>query len=740
MPDESSVKLQANSINVTGDMVEGDKITTNITNVYESVRPQPVDEATLAAALAHLEALPLDSPPPPAPLPTDSRMPYARNPMFVGREDDLRQLAVTLKAGDTAAIGQIAAATGLGGIGKTQLAVEFAHRYGPYFAGGVFWIGMASAESVPAEIAQCGGLGGLDLRPDFAALKLDEQVALVLAAWQSALPRLLIFDNCEDPALLAQWRPPSGGSRVLITSRRAEWEPALNVRALSLDILTRAESLALLRQFRPDAAEADLDAIAAELGDLPLALHLAGSYLAHYRRVVTPSSFLAELRGPKLLEHPALIGKGAEYSPTSHEHHVARTFALSYERLNPDNATDALARRALARAACLAPGELIPRALLALTLELGDEKESTLQAEDALLRLTNVGLLEVEDDGALRLHRLLARFAQVMGVEASDLDAVEQVTVSEASRINEAGYPAPLLTWQPHLRYVAEQAEERNSEQAGAFFNNLGYHLRMVGDYVGAQTAIERALHIWERSSDPNHLLIAAAINNLGSILRTLGNYTEALVAHQRALHIVETTLGPHDPKVAIAVNNIGRVLQDLGEHTKARDAYERALHIDEVAFGLDHPNVAIRVNNLGRALHDLGEHAKAKVAFERALRILEHTLGPNHPKVAVVVNNLGRVLQDLGDYAQACTVFERALRIDEAAFGPNHPEVATDVNNLGHALKDLGDHAGACAAYKRALTIFERVFGSEHPYTRTVRRNLEALKESAAPNGKPSG
>lgn len=729
MPEESSNTLQANSINVGGDTVARDKITTNITNVYQNVRPQPVDEATLTAALARLEALPLDLPPSPAPLPTGSRLPYARNPMFVGREDDLQQLARTLKAGDTAAIGQIAAATGLGGIGKTQLAVEFAHRYGPYFVGGVFWIGMANAESVPVEIAQCGGVGALDLRPDFANLKLDDQVALVLSAWQNALPRLLIFDNCEDPALLAQWRPPSGGSCVLVTSRRAEWEPALNIRTLSLDTLTRSESLTLLRQFRPGAAESDLDAIAAELGDLPLALHLAGSYLARYKQAITPQSFLAELRGPKLLEHPALTGKGAEYSPTAHEHNVARTFALSYDRLNPDDAMDALARRALARAACLAPGELIPRSLLALTLELGDDKESTLQVEDALLRLTDMGLLEAEDDGALRLHRLLARFVQLAGVEGEDIDTVEEALLGEANRINQSGYPAPLLAWQLHLAHVAEQADKRKSEPAGTLFNELGYHLWMISDYVRARTVYERALQIDEAvfgSDDPN---VARDVNNLGLVLEDLGDYASAGTAYLRALRIYENALGPEHPNVAIAVNNIGCVLQVLGDYKGARAAYTRALQLDEAAFGLEHPNVARDFNSLGNVLGILGDHAGARAALERALHIWEHSRGSEHPSVATATNNLGFVLQALEDYAGARAAFERALRIDEAAFGHHHPNVARDVHNLGDALRALGDYAGARAAYERALYIFERVFGSEHPKTQTVRGNLETLE-----------
>jgi hypothetical protein len=200
-------------------------------------------EGEPADAEGRLAELPLDEIPPIAPLPPGSRMPLSPNPLFVGREADLNTLAAALKGGETAAIGQIAAATGMGGIGKTQLAAEFVYRYGRFFAGGVFWLSFANPEAVPAEVAACGGRGYLNLAPDFETLDLPTQVRLVLSAWASPTPRLLVFDNCEEEALLAQWRPSTGGCRVLVASRRASWDAALGVGALPLGVLSRAEAL-----------------------------------------------------------------------------------------------------------------------------------------------------------------------------------------------------------------------------------------------------------------------------------------------------------------------------------------------------------------------------------------------------------------------------------------------------------------------------------------------------------------
>ncbi len=155
-------------------IAQADRGATAIVTVYQMAAPAPVDAKRLAAAEARLAELPLDAVPAPAALPAGSRMGLARNPLFVGRDQDLKALAVALKAGQTAAVGQIAAATGLGGIGKTQLASEFVHRYGRYFEGGVSWVSFGDPGTIPAEIAACGGAGALDLRPDLANLPLGE--------------------------------------------------------------------------------------------------------------------------------------------------------------------------------------------------------------------------------------------------------------------------------------------------------------------------------------------------------------------------------------------------------------------------------------------------------------------------------------------------------------------------------------------------------------------------------------
>ena len=175
--------------------------------------------------------------PPPAPPPGPAfQVPVPPNPLFTGRDAALAQLDALLATGAPVAV------AGTGGLGKTQLAVEYAHRQRAAYPGGVFWLTMAQPEGVDAQVAACAGPRGLALSNE-AALALEQKIDAVREAWQGPERRLLVFDNCEDPALLARWRPPTGGCRVLLTSRRPTWPAMTGVRVLALAPLDRPDSV-----------------------------------------------------------------------------------------------------------------------------------------------------------------------------------------------------------------------------------------------------------------------------------------------------------------------------------------------------------------------------------------------------------------------------------------------------------------------------------------------------------------
>ena len=246
-------------------------------NIYKTV-VMPSDalpSLDLETASALLASIPVGQVPGIADLPPGSLMTLSPNPLFTGREAALQQLAAALTHDDASVV-----VVGMGGMGKTTVASEFVHRYGRYFAGGAFWLSFADPNGIENEIARCGGSRGMRL-PAFSELPFADQVQRVLAEWQSPMPRLLIFDNCEDTALVRRYRPQTGGCRVLITSRNPSWSRRLNVQVVALDTLPRHESIAFLRVFQADLSDDEADAIAEALGDLPLALYLAGSFLEY---------------------------------------------------------------------------------------------------------------------------------------------------------------------------------------------------------------------------------------------------------------------------------------------------------------------------------------------------------------------------------------------------------------------------------------------------------------------------
>ena len=263
-----------------------------IVNVYQQKSPYELSLGEIEKDRAKLSAIPVDVLPEIDGLPGGSRMAFGSNPLFVGRLDDLTAIAVVLKTGSVVV-------SGIGGVGKTQLAIEFVYRYGQFFNGGVFWLSFENPAAIQSEIASCGG--ALSLHPNFQSLPVDQQVRLVSVSWQIR-PCLLIFDNCEDEILYSRWRPPSGPSKVIVTSRKSNWDISLGIEVYELGVLKRYESISLLTKHLPDSKDDKvLDEIANELGDLALALHLAGGFLARYKTILNPTEFLDQLQDQGLL-------------------------------------------------------------------------------------------------------------------------------------------------------------------------------------------------------------------------------------------------------------------------------------------------------------------------------------------------------------------------------------------------------------------------------------------------------
>ena len=722
----------------------------------------------------------------PAPAQPAFQVPYPPNPLFRGRDAELAELMRVLLGDNAGTAAVLPAISGTGGIGKTQMASEFAHAHRDAFPGGVFWIGMEQPEQVAGQVAACAGPGGLELQ-GWAEMGQADRVAAVKAAWRAPVRRLIVFDNLEEPKLLQAWRPTGGGARVLVTTRRGVWAAHSGVEAVSLHTLARSESLRLLLAPRHgDQIEATLadpttmheaDAICEQVGDLPLALALAGAYLEQ-----TPTLPLASYRtklAEALIAHPSLEADLDEALPTQHRTSIAATIALSYERLDPMQPGDALALMLLQRMAQLAPVPVPRRLLVCLVGRDPDDAGQSAEVDTPLHRLAALGLIDLLPDGA-SLHRLMAAFVRDHddNATASTARAADGL-ITEVSLINKAGYPLRGQPYLVHLTAATSQEDGLEPRQCAILLTGLGNLLKAQGDLNGARRYLKRALAINEQVLGPIHPDTASSLGALGWLIKDQNDLIAARPLFERALAINEQVLGMSHPATASSLVALGELLKaqndlagarplleqalaireqslglthsdtasslvtlgwllkDQNDLTGARPLQERALAIREQVLGSTHPDTASSLIALGELLKAQGDLTGARLLFEGALAIHEQILGLSHPSTASSLITLGWLLKDQGDLTGARILFERALAIREKAFGPTHPDTVSSLITLGWLLKDQNDLAGARPLFERVLALNEQALGPDHLDTRAVRANLADLaraESDAAP------
>ncbi|VUT25671.1 MAG: photosystem I assembly protein Ycf3 [Candidatus Methanolliviera sp. GoM_asphalt] len=641
-----------------------------------------------------------------------------RNPNFTGREGILKALRSGLSSGEPAAWKQ--AIIGMGGVGKTQLAVEYIYRHKTEYRV-IWWIRSEELATMAADYASLA----VDLNLPEKEFEDQTEIAKAVKRWLEHNPSwLLIFDNAQDPGEIRNYLPLGGAGHVIITSRNPVWGGV--AKRLPARVFDRAESIEFLCKRTGQEDKKAADALADELGDLPLALEQAGAYIETTSISLTEYQELFQSRRKELWVD--------ESHPPDYPDSVATTWSLAMEQVSQETQT---AADLLNLYAFLAPDD-IPLELLSggvkhLPEPLAATATDKLAMNRAIKALRQYSLIDTSGE-SLSVHRLVQAVVRDRLSEDDRKRWTETVV-----RLLSSAFPfdsEDVRTWHqssrllPHALEAAAHAGllEAAPEVTLYILNQTGMYLRGRAEFAEAKVLFERALSLAEEAYGSDHPEVAAIVNNLGGVLQDLGDLQGAKEHYERALVIGEEAYGSDHPKVATIVNNLGSVLRDLGDLQGAKEHFERALKIDEEAYGPDHPEVARYVNNLGLILQDLGDLQGAKEHFERALKIDEEAYGSDHPKVATIVNNLGGVLQDLGDLKGAKEHYERALKIDEKTYGPDHPNVARSVNNLGSVLQDLGDLQGAKELFERALSIFRKALGEDHPSTATVRNHLELL------------
>ena len=632
-------------------------------------------------------------------------VPHPRNPNFTGRDRLMETLHQALNSTDPAH--RVQAVYGMGGVGKTHLAAEYANRHRDDYRI-VWWVQADDPATASLHLSRLAARMGLRAPGQVTPESVREALHRELARrgdW------LLIFDNAPGPEEIAGLLPERTGS-VIITSRNPNWGNI--ARSFCLRVMERSDSIAFLQK-RTNLGNADGAAgrLAQALGDLPLALEQAAATIEQTR--ITFADYLSRYEGhwAELLQSGRTPG---EYPDT-----VAMTWELAFREISRETP---VASAVLNLCAFLAPVD-IPRAFLRRAAPSLPRPLSTVAAEPkgldgVVARLHRYSLIEANDK-TITLHRLVAALVRDRLPAAQHnnwcdvaLRMIEGTFDFDGENTQNWGECAAAL---PHALAVSRHAEAAgvSPEIVARLLNEVGMYLHQIGRYREARVVLERALAQHEKAFGQDNPRRSAIVNNLGRVLRRLGHLDEARAHYEAALAVDQQAYGDSHAHVAEVVNNYGTCLHVAGEVERARDQFEWALAVCEMHYGAEHPKVAKVMNNLGYAHAGLGDVAAAAEHFTRALAIAEATSGPNHPNVAHIRTNLGIAMRIQGKEVEARTHFTRAVQIAESSLGPSHPDVARALTYLGLLLQDQGELQEAGRVLERALAIDEKALGPNH-------------------------
>lgn len=662
-------------------------------------------------------------------------IPIAHNPFFTGREDLLASLHERLSTAKTAALTQAQAQSlfGLGGIGKTQTAAEYAYRYGDEYTD-VFWIRGASRETLVADFVTLAQLLELPEKDGQDQERIVAAVKLWLAAHEGWL---LIMDNADDLRQAQEFLPTGHKGYILFTTRAqavgaiaasVEVEK-LNVQEGTLLLLrwTKLLGLNLPLDYAQTADLAAAERIVKEMDGLPLALVQAAAY------VEETGCSLEDYLGLYTTHRKDLLARRSnlllDYPDT-----VFTTWSLSFQRIEQESPAAAdLLRLCAFLAPDAIPEELLSRSAAELGIVLGAAALDPFKLNKALEVLRRYSLVRRDGNAhMLRIHRL------VQTVLKESLDQETQRAWAERTvRAVNAAFPEGYYDTDKNHQYYLPHVQEcatlikhyhlhfpevaRLLYQAGAF---LHFH----GFYPQSQSFHQQALAIREQVFGSNHRTTADSLNELAVLSRVLGNYKQAEGFHRQALAIREKVLGLEHPTTTLSLNNLGVLYLALGKYEQAEPLLQQALSIREQLLGSEHLDTLTSFINLAKLYLEQRKYEWAEPLLQQALATGTRVLDPWHPVIAQNLNLLARLSYEQGNNERAETLWKQSLTIIEKTHGSEHPATAERLNDLAELFFVQSRYAEAQTLCEKALSICEKILGSENPDTITVRKQLAKI------------
>nr|MDZ8101145.1 tetratricopeptide repeat protein [Nostoc sp. DedSLP01] len=551
---------------------------------------------------------------------------------FIGREEELQNLHQLLQDNKQVAIAAIA---GMGGVGKTELALQYAIQQRETYKGGLCWL-LPKIGDVGIQVVQFARTQ-LDLNPpkDFDLLA---QVQYCWRRWRGGEVLLVLDDVSDYEEVKPYFQSLPSRFKVLMTTR----QKLGRIAQLSLDVLQPEAALELLRSLlkeTPERIERELalaNQLCEWLGYLPLGVELVGRYLAR-KQDLSLAEMLRRLQNKRLDERS--LSKSKSEADMTAQRGVLAAFELSWQELEDDD-------KQLGCLLSLFAAAPIPWKLVEQCLPDEDAEDLEKIRDDSLLTLH---LLQRKSKGVYQLHPLLREFFQykLTGLEQAEefKRSLCRVMVTVAKKIPQDPTLEQIKDFTlaiPHLAEVANNLIQYVSDDdlIWAFVGNARFY-NGQGLYDKAAPWLKQCLEVIKKRLGEEHPSVATSLNNLAELYRSQGRYSEAEPLYIQALALRRKLLGEEHPDVAASLNNLAALYESQGRYSEAEPLYIQALALRRKLLGEEHPDVALSLNNLAALYYSQGRYSEAEPLYIQALDIFEQRLGANHPNTITVRQNL---------------------------------------------------------------------------------------------------
>ncbi|MEU9892228.1 FxSxx-COOH system tetratricopeptide repeat protein [Streptomyces phaeochromogenes] len=626
-----------------------------------------------------------------------------RNRNFTGRGELLEQLMQRLAVNEVAAV-LPEAIHGMGGVGKSQIAIEYAYRHGKDY-GLVWWIPAEQNNKIIQSLIELGDRMGLRAGPEATAVRT------VLDALQAGYPYgnwLLVFDNAENPIEVAKFFPTSGPGRIIVTSRNSQWSTTAS--SLEVNVFSREESVALLRRRSPDIPDDAADRLATSLGDLPLAVEQAAVWLAETGMPVRQYLELFDQKCAEILRVAP---------PPDYEVPVAAAWNVSLERLRQEHPA---ALQLLQVCAFFAP-EPIPwdwfsavrnvKVPLALQAALDDP----IKLGKAVREIGRYALARIDHrQNTIQLHRLVQRVL------------VEQMTPQEQAQMKHGAHEL-LVHADPGNPYLPPRWTRYSDllphvHSTGAAKCDDAWTRRLVlnevrfllarGDFAACKDFTGQVRTRWREQLGRDHEDTLAADQVYAEVLRQLGEYEEAYRLQSDLVDRFRRVLGERHEDTQLALTRVAIHLRLRGDFYAARDMDQQAFETSQREFGPDEPNTLQAAHNYAVSLRLTGDAQQAYERDEDTWQRRVEVIGEDHVYTLGTLNSSYVDLQELGRYVEALEGQEQLAARARLLLGEDHPSTVLFLRELSVTRRKVGDHQGAFELSSKLLPVVRARYGSE--------------------------